>query len=164
MKPKIKYMFDYDCYPLWSIDDATIKQFGFNITDLRGLDLSDSTIKMIEYCCEMFDGQLNPIYPGFPSFWSGRMYAFFQYSIKHLLEKINKDIQEFYEIENHEVQRFNEEINIERIDIELKNFLSNPAQFAIKNGISFNSEKELKNEIQNSFNEWNKKEFKYYTI
>lgn len=164
MKPKIKYKFDYGCYPIWAVDDKSIDQFGFNISDLKGLGLSGKTIKLIEFNCEMFDNYLNPVYQMFPSFWSGRMHAFFQYSIKFLYKQITAEIGTEYEIENHEIERFNEKIDIEKIDNDLKSFVNNPAEFAIKKGISFNSSEELKAEIQTAFSEWDNKEYKYYSI
>lgn len=157
-------MFDYGCYPIWAVDDKSIERFGFNIEDLKGLGLSGKTIKLIEFNCEMHDSYLNPVYQMFPSFWSGRMHAFFQYSIKFLFEQIIEEIGTEYEIENQEIERFNEKIDIEKIDNDVKSFVDNPAEFATKNGISFSSNDELKEEIQIAFNEWDNKEFKYYSI
>lgn len=164
MKPKFKYMFDYGCYPIWAVDDKSIERFGFNISDLEGLGLSGKTTKLIESNCEMFDNYLNPVYQMFPSFWSGRMHAFFQYSIRFLYEQIVEEIGNEYDIENQEIERFNEKIDIEKIDTVLKAFVDNPAEFASKKGISFSSSDELKEEIRTAFNEWDNKEYKYYSI
>lgn len=48
------------------------------------------------------------------------MHAFFQFSIKFLLEKITNEIGEKYTIENHEMDEFNKTIDIKQIDLMLE--------------------------------------------
>lgn len=156
-------MFDYGCYPLWAIDDEIRERFGYNISELDKLGLSASTIKLINLNSKYYDSRLNPIYQGFPSFWSGRMHAFFQFSIKYLLEKINKEIGDRYQIENHEMEEFDREIDIERIDSFVAEFVNDPVKYAIENGISFHSEESLRQEISSAYKEWSDKEYKIYS-
>ena len=164
MKPKLRFVFDYGCNPLWSADDMTNEKFGYHIDDLSKLGLSAQTITLAEHCSDMFYSYLNPVYQGFPSFWSGRMYAFFQFSIKRLFDHIVNEIGTEYEIKNEELERFNQIIDSNKIDADLTTFVNNPVAFAIKNGVNFRSEEELNNEIQMSYTAWEEKEYKYYSI
>ena len=163
MKPRLRFVFDYGCNPLWSTDDITNEKFGYHIDDLSKLGLSNKTIKLAEHCSDMFYNYLNPVYQGFPSFWSGRMYAFFQFSIKRLFDQIGNEIGMEYEIQNEELDRFNEIIDSNKIDSDLSSFVSNPVDFALKKGVNFRSEEELKREIRNTYKEWEEKEYKYYS-
>ena len=89
-KYKFKFMLDYDCNCLWGVDEKTKNKYGYSIINLIELGLSEKTIKLNNLIIEIYYTNLNPIYQGLPSFWSGEMYKYFQDKVIELYNCIIK--------------------------------------------------------------------------
>ena len=74
---KIKFRLDYSERPFWAGDAASAVKYGNNV-DLNELGLHANTIIRIASMTRLYGQRLNPVYPMFPSFWSGSMNLFFQ--------------------------------------------------------------------------------------
>lgn len=149
--------------PFWAIDEDAKSKFGYNI-GLENLELSKNSIIQIASIIKLFHQRLNPVYQMFPSLWSGRMNVFFQMFLKKTLSKIEQELGNKYELINGECDLMNEEINIEQIDKDLKEFLQDPSKYADKKGIIYKSKEALNKEIQAAYEDWKNIEFKWTTI
>lgn len=149
--------------PFWAIDEDAKSKFGYNI-GLENLELSKNSIIQIGLIIKLFHQRLNPVYQMFPSLWSGRMNVFFQMFLKKTLSKIEQELGNKYELINGEYDLMNEEINIEQIDKDLKEFLQDPSKYADKKGIIYKSKEALNKEIQAAYEDWKNIEFKWTTI
>lgn len=149
--------------PFWAIDEDAKSKFGYNI-GLENLELSKNSIIQIGLIIKLFHQRLNPVYQMFPSLWSGRMNVFFQMFLKKTLSKIEQELGNKYELINGECDLMNEEINIEQIDKDLKEFLQDPSKYADKKGIIYKSKEALNKEIQAAYEDWKNIEFKWTTI
>jgi len=159
IKPRIKFMFDYGCSPLWFVDDTVADEFGYNIDEFKKLGLSQSTIQLIELNCAFYESQLNPVYQGYPSFWSGRMHVFFQSNMLSLLEVIKNEIGHKYDVENHQSNA----VNVQMIDAIVSDFVQDPVAFSVKNGITFQSAGNLQSAVAQAHKTWVEKEAKLFS-
>ncbi|MBV7440838.1 hypothetical protein KRX57_05340 [Weeksellaceae bacterium TAE3-ERU29] len=159
-KYTLKFMLEYECNTLWANDEKTEAKFGYHIDDLTEVGLSLSTIKLNNIVKELYYLRLNPIYPGFPSFWSAKMHLFFQEKVRNLYQAIIKDTKNNFKVIVPEftVEELNEEINSEKIDIELDKFINNPTEYCNKHSILFNNRQDLEKEIMIEYRKWKIKE------
>lgn len=156
-------MLDYTESPFWAMDDESKQKFGYNV-GLNSLNLDENTVIRVKSITELFWQRLNPIYPGFPSLWSGRMHVFFQMFLKQVYSEIENTLRPKYKLVNDEHELMNRQIDVEQIDRELKEFLKDPSKYADANGISYKSKERLKEEIQIAHRDWEQIEFKWITI
>ncbi|MFT7590636.1 MAG: hypothetical protein ACI9UJ_000547 [bacterium] len=161
IKPRITFMFDYGCSPLWLVDEEVGNEFGYNIDAFDKLGLSKPTIQLIEVNCAYYETKLNPVYQGYPSFWSGRMHIFFQLSIKALLENIKNEIGDKYTLEDHITNGLGKPIDPELVDNLVVNFVKDPVQYSKENGVNFQSEGNLRSEISEAYKTWVERETKF---
>ena len=162
-KYKLKFMLDYGCDCLWSADDETETNFGYQIDNLSDVGLSEPTIGLSEYVSDLYGFRLNPIYQMLPSFWSGEMHLFFQNKVKELYGKVVTDTENKFEIIVSESadREMNEKIDIAKINNDLKKFVDNPEEYFMNNGIHFNDKFSLINEVRKEYENWKKAEQKY---
>ena len=159
MKPKLEFMLDYGASPLWSNDEFTRQKFGYNIDKLEDLGLSDKTIELSKFVTDLYWDRLNPIYQMLPSFWSGEMSLFFQNKLRFLFDRILTEIDNAYDIENKEEIELTQIIDIQKINIELNQFLFDPASYYRTNKISFiGQDEEEKLKVALEFKKWKQKE------
>ena len=162
LKPRITYMFDYGCFPLWLVDEEVGDEFGYNIDvdECAKLGLSESTIQLINLNCAYYETKLNPVYQGYPSFWSGRMHTFFQLNSRFLLEKIVSDIGDKFLVKNHITNELSTRIDIEQVDALVAEFVHDPVHYSNMNDVTFQSEGNLRIEIAEAYVVWVEKEVK----
>ena len=161
---KLKFLLDYTDSPLWANDAATESKFGYNITDLAGLGLKPDTIDQIHLMMEMFGEMLNPVYQGYPSFWSGRMFALFQRFANKVYQQLLDELGESVEVENREKAFLTEPIEVEKIDMELLMFLADPAKFSDENGVVYGSKEALKLDVDAAYGVWVEKEMGWVEV
>jgi len=156
-------MLDYAESPLWANDEEARETYGYNI-DLTELGLRSNTITRTRTIMRLYQKRLNPVYPAFPSLWSGRMHLFFQLFVKQVYSEIVEDLSDKYEIENAAHHLMNEPIAIEEFDKKLRAFLQAPAKYADENGISYSTKEKLKTELQEAYQKWEKEELKWLSF
>ena len=161
---KIEFKLDYTESPLWSADDEAKQRYGYYIENLKLLGLQANTIVKVGSLTNLFCKRLNPIYQGFPSFWSGRMVYSFQNFTKHVYSLIEEELFGRVELINSEKKLLTEEIDIDRIDEEFKNFLGNPAKYCDLKGISYSTKERLKIELDKAYKIWQKEEAFWTTL
>jgi len=156
---KFKFMLDYGCNCLWGFDEKTQNKYGYHIEDLTELGLSKETIKLNDLVDELNCTYLNPIYQGFPSFWSGEMHKYFQSKVTELYKNIEKEVGNLYEIILHESSKdlIEKEINMAEINNFIEDFIANPIKY-IPKGIYIKDEIIFKKEITEEYNKWKEKE------
>lgn len=160
---KIKFMLEYAESPLWAIGDEAQAKYGYNI-DLKDLNLHPNTIIRIKTMTQLYWEKLNPIYQGFPSFWSGRMNVSYQTLVNLVFNEIENQIGQYHEIINEEISFLTESINVDKIDLQLKDFISDPSYYSDKKGITYKCKIDLKEKIRVAFEEWQIEELKWTTI
>lgn len=144
--------------PLWSSDKVSKAKFGNNITDFSLIKLSPKMILQVSSLSSLFKDRTNPIHPDFPSFWSGEMCAFYQKFTIHVFSELESRFRKFYELENKEIAFMNEKIHIDRINQNLRNFLSDPLKFANDMQIEYQDAEELKKSVIVAYDRWKEKE------
>jgi len=155
-------MTDYGTNVLWANDIITSEKFGYLIDNLKELGLSEETINLNNEIVELSAQILNQIYPPLPSFWSGKMFEYYQSKLKILYSKILDEIGEEFEIENKEKEFMNEAIDVIGIDKELKSYLENPTKYYMQNNVSNSLSEEVSRiEAKKEYDNWIKKEIEY---
>jgi len=152
-KMKIKFMLDHTDSPIWSNDPTTKSKFEYNTADLTGLGLQPNTIVRIHLTTDLYQLSLNPIYQGFPVLWSGRMHVVFQMLVKHVYEQIKDQLSDVFEVNNGELAMMKAQIDVEKTDLELLEFLDDPSKFCNQNGIHHVSKEALKAEVAEAYKE-----------
>jgi len=152
-------MLDYGVNPLWSNDNLTEQKFGFYIKNLKDIGLSDKTILLSEFVTNLYSDRLNPIYQMLPSFWSGEMCLYFQKKLGELFDNILCEIGSQFEIENKEQNELNLKIDIQKKNVELGQFLDNPALYFRTKNISYSgTDLEEKTKVLIAYEKWKQKE------
>lgn len=138
MKPPIKFMLDYSCFPLWTNDKELQAKYDYNI-DLEKIGLTPETIKKAEIIVSMFYDRLNPLYQNFPSFWREKLCVYYNKKVADVYDNICLEIGDRFEIIN-VVGEFSE-------DKERLSFLNNPVDYCLQRGISFGDATTLIEEV-----------------
>lgn len=155
-------MLDYADSPIWAMDEEANAKFGYNV-NLQNLELHPDTVAHVETMITLYWAALNPVYQGFPSFWSGKMTVFFQMLVRQVYAEIEIQTAGKFEIFNWESELMNDKIDVDQIDDDLKEFIDNPSKYADTIGIIYQSQSrdELKEEIQNAYQAWKAKELNW---
>ena len=158
MKPKLKFLLDYQCSCLWAADENTRKHFGDNITDLKALGLSPDTIKICDELVWLYSSRLNPIHPLLPSLWSGAMHRYFRNLLIKTYKRMMDELGADYELINEEIEEMLETTSEEEWDNQLRQFLDVPEKFCREAGIHFSTVRELRQEVKLAYENWKRKE------
>ncbi|MCC7318247.1 MAG: hypothetical protein IT219_06905 [Bacteroidales bacterium] len=151
---QLKFLLDYTDSPLWANDPVAEKTFGYHVADLEGLGLRPETVALLNAVTRLYQNRLNPVYQGFPSFWSGQMFVAFQHLVKQAYEQVVQELGDRFEVKNGELALTTETIHVEKIDADLQAFLADPALFAREHGVVFGSVEELKREVAAAYRLW----------
>ena len=93
MKPKIKLMPDYFCFPLWGMDEDNLGDI-----DPKTLPLSQTTIDKLETWAKIYDMTLNQEDPSLSGFSSQRQKQAFEEEGIELWQQIRQELAKNYEV------------------------------------------------------------------
>lgn len=94
---RLRYFFDWNCYPLWSANDAARNVFGYHV-ELKDLPISDQTVARIREICAWHDTALNWEYPPDPGPWGAEECERFNAAARGLLVDLRQELGPVYEI------------------------------------------------------------------
>ncbi len=161
MKPQLRYLVEHLTNPIWGNDEFTKNKYGYEIKDLSVLGISSDTTEKCKLIGELYFDSLNEIYQILPSFWSGKMHKYFQSLVKDTLKNIQNEIGDKFEIIVADSTKLliEEQIDENKIDLYLFNYIENPIKYYNENGITNTGDEILEfNLTQSAYMKWKTKE------
>ena len=96
-KHRLRYFYEWSCFPLWSANDAARDAFDYAI-DLADLPLSNETVDHIGKICEWHDTAMNQDYPPDPGPWDADECDRFNAAARQLLIDLRAELGPEFEI------------------------------------------------------------------